>query len=359
MQIDPQNLSDHPVAVSEPGAADHPNRNLAMRNSQSTSSDGRGSASAGFPNGMPGEAVPCTSRSGSSALEIEGYLVFEQRYYIGVYADVWRGRWVPPGGHEISVAIKCLRCVEMSNQSSQTPEAQAARLDVRLRREVTAWEKHSHPNIAPLLGYRSGDKSLLITHFYKNGNLGTYLLANPDAPRLKLIVGVANGLLYLHSLNPAVVHGDIKPDNMLVNDAGEAAFCDFGLARIQEPRTGLTTSAHGQGGKGYLAPELLDGEGKTKASDVFAFGGLILHAVSGLGPFHNVSSHKASLAVSTGRVPSKDQHPVINPRATIWDLMMRCWTKDPAGRPDMREVYSMLLEEERSYATTGSLRLNH
>ncbi|KAG9038145.1 hypothetical protein FRB95_002585 [Tulasnella sp. JGI-2019a] len=347
------------MAVSKPSTADHPNESLAMHNSQSTSSYGRRSAPVVFPSGTAGEAPCYVSRSGSTAREIEGPLILERIYFMGVYADVWRGKWAPPEGPEVLVAIKRLRCVITSNQSSLTPEAQAARLDARLRREVAAWEKHSHPNIAPLLGYRSGDEPLLITHFYKNGNLGTYLLANPDAPRLKLIVGVANGLLHLHSLNPAVVHGDIKPDNMLVNDAGEAAFCDFGLARIQELRTGLTTSGYGQGGKGYLAPELLDGEGKTKASDVFAFGGLILHAVSGLSPFYNVSPHKASLAVSTSRVPSKDQHPVINPRATIWDLMMRCWTKDPAGRPDMREVYSMLFEEERSYATTGSLRLNH
>lgn len=77
-----------------------------------------------------------------------------------------------------------------------------------------------------------------------------------------------------------VVHGDIKPDNVLVNDTEEASLCDFGLARIiQEMRTGLTTSGQGQGGKGFTAPELLDcedGQQKSTESDVYAFGGLIL-----------------------------------------------------------------------------------
>lgn len=75
------------------------------------------------------------------------------------------------------------------------------------------------------------------------------------------------------------MHGDIKPDNMLVNDSQEAAICDFGLARIiQEMQTGFTTTAQGQGGKGYLDPELLDcEEKKTTHSDVYRFGGLVLY----------------------------------------------------------------------------------
>ncbi|KAG9038142.1 hypothetical protein FRB95_002582 [Tulasnella sp. JGI-2019a] len=353
LKIDQQNPNVNPVSVLE--------QSFNTSKNQSRSSNRYESTETNIASKMPGQPVPCrlfVCGLGSSAEEVEGCIILEQKHYRGGYADVWRGKWISSGSPQVSVTIKCLRCVKISNQASQTPEARVTRVNLRLKREVTAWEKLSHPNIVRLLGYRSGDEPLLITPFYENGNLGKYLLANPDAPRLKLIVGAASGLLYLHSFNPTVVHGDIKCDNVLVSDEGEAAFCDFGLARIiQELRMGLTTSGYGQGRKGYLEPELLDGEGKTKASDVFAFGGLILHAVSGLAPFHDLSSYKALLAVSTGRVPSKDQHPTINPNATLWDLMEKCWTMDPAGRPDAREVYSVLSEEEMVYATTGSLRL--
>lgn len=192
----------------------------------------------------------------------------------------------------------------MTTNSEQSPvrlNLYTAATFQRLKREVWTWEKLSHPNITPLLGYRSGDEPLLLTPYYENGNLIQFLKQHPQAPRLKLVrlrtpcfsnvdaqehnpdqvVGAASGLLYLHHLTPAVVHGDIKPDNVLVNDSREASLCDFGLARfIQEMRTGLTTSGQGQGGKGYIAPELLDCEEyekKTMESDVYAVGGLILH----------------------------------------------------------------------------------
>lgn len=78
-----------------------------------------------------------------------------------------------------------------------------------------------------------------------------------------------------------MVHGDIKPDNVLVTDAGEAAWCDFGLARtIQEISSGFTTTGQTLGGKGFIPPEYMDGDGPVKAisrGDIFAFGGLILH----------------------------------------------------------------------------------
>ncbi|KAG9008083.1 hypothetical protein FRB94_013740 [Tulasnella sp. JGI-2019a] len=309
----------------------------------------------------PAKRLDPSIQHGPVAQEIQGILVPERKYHLGAYADVWRGKWTPPGGQEISVAIKYLRCVRMSMQMSILPELQADRVNKRLRREVYAWEKLSHPHITPLLGFRSGDEPLLLSPFYENGNLGQYLRKNPDAPRLSLVVHAAKGLLYLHTLDPIVVHGDIKPDNVLVNDNNEASLCDFGLARmIQEMKTGLTTSGQGQGGKGFIAPELLDceeGEKKTTESDVYAFGGLILHALSGSAPFYHKSVSQTIADVCFGRPVPKEKHSAISPNATIWALMQRCWQLKPKNRPNMQEIYSALLVEEQYYATTGRLAL--
>ncbi|KAG8870978.1 hypothetical protein FRB97_009190 [Tulasnella sp. 331] len=300
------------------------------------------------------------SREEPYAEEIEGNIIPEQKHHLGGYADVWRGKWIRPDGTEVQVAIKYLRCVKMSTQSSRTPEARVSRIDKRLRREVYAWVKLSHPNVTPLLGYQSGPEPLLITPFYENGNLEEYLMANPGAPRLKLVVQAAAGLRHLHSQSPAVVHGDIRSDNVLINNSGDASLCDFGLARIiQQLGTGLTTSGQGQGGKGFIAPELLDceeGDGKTKQSDVYAFGGLMLHTLSGNAPFYHQSISQSLIEVCMGRLPPKDKHSIIKANATIWNLMERCWTTIPEQRPDMKEVQEILTDEEEFYAKTGSLR---
>lgn len=91
----------------------------------------------------------------------------------------------------------------------------------------------------------------------------------------------ACGLEYLHSRSPPICHGDIKPQNVLINDELEAALSDFGLSRVlrevSEPSE-LTSSEAVKGTLNYMAIELLSEEEArpTPESDVYAFGGLIL-----------------------------------------------------------------------------------
>ncbi|KAG9009180.1 hypothetical protein FRB93_005676 [Tulasnella sp. JGI-2019a] len=293
---------------------------------------------------------------GPLAKEIEGKIVRGINHHIGAYADVYRGTWTPPGGPTRSVAIKYLRAVKMSTQYSKDPKGTADCLDKRLRREVWTWEKLEHPNVTPLLGYRSGVEPLLLTPYYENGSLAKYLDNHLEAPKLELLVQAANGLLYLHTRNPVVVHGDIKPDNVLVKDCGQAALWDFGLARIlQTRRTGLTTSGIGQGGLGFVAPEIMAEDGhkdsKTTKSDVYAVGGLILNVLSGQLPFHHLGPLRIMQLASQGEIPPQNKHPEIDPNATIWDLMERCWKLKPKDRPDMHQVCRELEEEETFFST--------
>ncbi|KAG8873358.1 hypothetical protein FRB97_006805 [Tulasnella sp. 331] len=282
---------------------------------------------------------------GPLAKQIEGTIVQGASHHTGAYADVYRGTWTPPGKPTISVAIKRLRSVKMSKKISRDPVAMADCLDKRLRREVWTWERLSHPNITPLLGYRSGDEPIILTPYYENGNLAEYLERQEEAPRLKLLVQAANGLLHLHTQKPVVIHGDIKPDN------------------VHEMRTGLTTSGLGQGGLGFIAPEIMINEGnkdtKTTRSDVYAVGGLILNVLSGQTPFHHLNSLSTMMHASQGLMPPRDQHPEIDAAATIWDLMESCWKFDAKSRPDMQQVYLQLQVEEAYFSETSRLRLHH
>lgn len=87
------------------------------------------------------------------------------------------------------------------------------------------------------------------------------------------------GIEYLHGLSPPIAHGDIKPQNVLIQDNQEAGLADFGLARVLDGLyTGLTTSTTNQGTPAYMAPEVhtRDGCRAELPADVWAFACLIL-----------------------------------------------------------------------------------
>ncbi|KAF8326090.1 kinase-like domain-containing protein [Cantharellus anzutake] len=149
-----------------------------------------------------------------------------------------------------------------------------------LRREMRVWKGLKHPNIVRFIGYAIehevyGVTAALVSEWCANGTVVKYLQQNPAADRGMLVSDVAQGLLYLHSRNPIIIHADLKPLNILINDMGRAQLCDFGLSCIlDELPTGLTTSVRG-GTLRFLAPELLDASKDphpTTNSDVYAFG---------------------------------------------------------------------------------------
>lgn len=89
----------------------------------------------------------------------------------------------------------------------------------------------------------------------------------------------ALGIQYLHARNPSIVHGNICPNNVLINDQNTAVVSDFNLSQIIEERTGITTTGMRNEANRYLAPEHLTADkpvSSTVAADVYAFGGLIL-----------------------------------------------------------------------------------
>ncbi|KAG8939161.1 hypothetical protein FRC03_006515, partial [Tulasnella sp. 419] len=141
-----------------------------------------------------------------SHLDVTGKIEYnrEEKIGFGGYSDVSRGT-MDNGSERIPVAIKELRVRAHPGNTS---------LEVRLRkrflREVVLWNKLHHPNIVPLLGFTitSNSTPTLVSPLYVNGNVVEYLKKNPKANRPHLLLDVANGIHYLHSL--PLVHGDIK-----------------------------------------------------------------------------------------------------------------------------------------------------
>lgn len=186
----------------------------------------------------------------------------------------------------------------------------------------------------------------LISPWYNNGNVRDYLRITSNSNRPRLVSDVANGLLYLHSSN--VVHGDLKGDNVLVDENGAARLIDFGMSKlIEEAASGYTTSSLNLGTARWMSPELLHSQSKdchrTRSSDVYAFACTALEILSSKQPFeHIIQDIRVTVAILKGEKPSRNDYPnVILPEIT-WTLFERCWERDPAARPEMQEVQATL-----------------
>ncbi|KAG8891135.1 hypothetical protein FRB99_003842, partial [Tulasnella sp. 403] len=203
-------------------------------------------------------------------------------------AKMTKGLLVP----SVVVAVKKLRAAG--------DKSKCIRIVIALVRELTVWSSFDHPNILPLLGFHLNDRydeAWLVSNYMQHGNVNEYIAREKPnvGQRLKLAIDTAEGLRYLHTLNPPVCHGDIKPVcmlptrqedeadrvsqlNVLVNDLRRAMICDFGLARSMESMpSGLTTSTFNQCGSiAYQSPELVMGVSRRSLeSDVWAWGCLL------------------------------------------------------------------------------------
>ncbi|KDQ17174.1 hypothetical protein BOTBODRAFT_105820 [Botryobasidium botryosum FD-172 SS1] len=146
---------------------------------------------------------------------------------------------------------------------------------------MKVWKRLRHPNVMPFIGsivFESPMRALfLISPWMENGDLGTYIKANPKADRLRLLTQIATGLEYLHTSD--VVHGDLKAANVFISGTGDARIGDFGLSEVVSEMTGDTqgySSAWKYGGNPrWQAPELWSDYKRTKPSDMFAFGRVI------------------------------------------------------------------------------------
>ncbi|XP_056698856.1 proline-rich receptor-like protein kinase PERK15 isoform X2 [Spinacia oleracea] len=154
--------------------------------------------------------------------------------------------------------------------------------------ETISLVHHSH--LVSLVGYCiSGVQRLLVYDFISNKTLDFHLHGRGLSPmswesRLKIAIGAAKGLAYLHEdCNPKIIHRDIKTENILIDDEFEAKVADFGLAKFSLD-TDTHVSTRVMGTFGYLAPEYAASGKLTEKSDVFSFGVVLLQLITGRKP---------------------------------------------------------------------------
>ncbi|CAN6225790.1 unnamed protein product [Urochloa humidicola] len=221
-----------------------------------------------------------------------------------------------------------------------------------------------HRHIVSLRGYcNSNGERLLVYDFLPNGSLQSLLQANGGGgrsldwtTRKSILLGVAQGLNYIHTfpVRPGLVHANVKPSNILVDERGGACVSECGLMRyatnIQQAilpqaaarfppdlflsrataAAAATTSsappASGGGWHGYAAPELASGARATQESDVYSFGMVLLEVVT---------DHKAADGEDGGE--GEETMGMVK-------IGMMCTAEAPEERPTMAQVLAMLSE---------------
>ena len=163
-----------------------------------------------------------------------------------------------------------------------------------VRTEVQVLCQLRHPNIVRLIGYCFEDKRhcFLVYEFTVNGNLaGHDPHTVPWKQRLQICIGVARALHCLHTgLKHTIIHCNVKPHNILLNEKWEAKLSNFGESKIGPPSLskGLFTIKTDRimGTMGYVAPEYFMNREMTDKSDVYSLGVVLLQLLSGRHPFY-------------------------------------------------------------------------
>ncbi|KAF7979912.1 hypothetical protein HWV62_40312 [Athelia sp. TMB] len=261
----------------------------------------------------------------------------------GSYGRVYKGMYTRSNGQRIAVAIKCL-----NHDRKGRPK-----IEERLRRELLTWRRVSaQDNVSDLLGVclTREDPPYLVLPFFKHNNLLKYTSQYPNT-RLALAKDIARGLDHLHG--NGVIHGDMKPENVMISDNGVAQIVDFGVSVIPN-LAGFTTVINWNAR--HSAPELLPvaealPQKPTKESDIFSLGILLLQLFDGRAhclpynhyPLNNPRDpYDTALirAIHKGDRPRCEAYSV--GRGNRWTVIEACWAHDPRSRPAVGWVRQML-----------------
>lgn len=219
------------------------------------------------------------------------------------------------------------------------------RLLRHLLREVVSWYELDHPNITPFIGYIfDGRSARMLSKWQEGGNMREYMKQYP-VNALRLAHQVASGLAYLHSRNPPMVHGDIKPENILIGADGVARLVDFGLSMILDDTLsrGLRTSNGCRHTLLYADPILLDDVPRTIHTDLWSLGWIIYELVTLRKPYDHRSTGSAIFkAVVTYDLPTRATHNIPYPEL-LWPVLEACWSKDRSRRWSADQVASHLM----------------
>ncbi|KAL4565063.1 hypothetical protein LXL04_029145 [Taraxacum kok-saghyz] len=232
--------------------------------------------------------------------------------------------------------------------------------DPEFWKEILMLSRYTHKNLISLLGFCDEDgEKILVYEFASNGSLDQHLSSTSLTwkQRLKICVGAAMGLCYLHDpkeTQQRVIHRDIKSSNILLDENWNAKISDMGLSKIgpaNQQHTFLVSNVVGT--FGYVDPMYVEMSILTKESDVYSFGVVLFEVLCGRLCFENNNNHFQNLVPmwkksfkhkKLDEIVFQDLKQHIDARSleVFLDAAYQCLQKSRTKRPKMFDVVEKL-----------------
>lgn len=272
---------------------------------------------------------------------------FKDKLGEGGYGTVYKGKL--HNGH--LVAVKILKKLKADAEE--------------FINEVASIGRTNHINVVTLSGFcYDGQKRALVYDFLPNGSLEKFIYGGINHQRLsweklfEIAVGIARGLEYLHrGCNTRILHFDIKPHNILLDENFCPKISDFGLAKLCPQKDSLVSMSEARGTVGYIAPEvfLRSFGGVSYKSDVYSYGMLVLEMVGcrKVAEVEGENSCEQYFPQWIYRQLERDEDEQLNHQEMLRDkerqlqkkmiiVSLWCVQTNPSSRPAMSRVVEML-----------------
>ena len=203
----------------------------------------------------------------------------------------------------------------------------------RFRHEARAVARLSHPNIVTVIDRGASDGHQFIVFEYVEGeNLKQLLERTGPLPVERVVelgIEIADALAFAHAHD--LVHRDVKPQNILIDMAGDAKVTDFGIVRSLDVERGVTQTGTVLGTSNYLSPEQAAGSPVTPATDIYSLGVVLYELLTGEVPFRGDNLVVVAMKHVTEHPPDLlAQRPEAPPRLAA--AVARALEKDPEQR---------------------------
>ena len=242
----------------------------------------------------------------------------------------------------------------------------------RIFQEVKHLQDARHENILSVIGWTKWAEGVAIIMEYMPGGNIWDLVSDPDvriSPLLKLCLcsDISNGIKHIHTLflNAKLVHGDIKPENILLTKNLQCKIADFGGSKLAAETESMKSVVNRIQLLGenhiteiYAAPETLKHGLETELEhthDIYSFSIVIYEILARSKPNHNLSKEVYEEFIKSGQRPPKKSIETLEKElrntnreadatiiATLKTIMEECWSQEPLDRPEMLDVYNRI-----------------